>query len=389
MAAERAYQRLLGRYAGTASGPLLIVMAGIHGNEPAGVEAAGRVLARLQVEQPPARGEVVAVAGNLVALGRNERFIDKDLNRVWTPERLAALGREATDDDRVEDRQQRELVTILERLLADARGPVIFLDLHTTSADGPPFLTIGDTLRNRAFAMRFPLPVILGLEEQVDGALLEHLNNFGAVTMGVEAGQHRSAASVQRLEAVLWLALAHTGMIGNEAVPGLEARRRELADVSRSVPRVIEVRYRHSIAPGDGFRMEPGLRNFCEVRRGQVLARDNNGPIGSPEDGLILLPLYQGRGDDGFFVGREVRMFWLRLSALLRRMRVTRLIPLLPGVRRETRRPELLVVDTRIARWYSMEFFHLFGFRKLRRRGTELRVSRRVYDLAPPDRFAS
>jgi hypothetical protein len=69
-------------------------------------------------------------------------------------------------------------------------------------------------------------------------------------------------------------------------------------------------------------------------------------------------------------------------------MRVTRLIPLLPGVRRETRRPELLVVDTRIARWCAMEFFHLFGFRKLRRRGTELRVSRRVYDLAPPDRFA-
>lgn len=380
------HPRILGRYKGREDGPLVIVTAGIHGNEPAGVEAATRVLERLAEARPQARGELIALAGNLVALSRNERFIDKDLNRIWTPENVEALIARKVDGA-VEDRQQRELLEILGRLLDGARGTVIFLDLHTSSAAGPPFLTIGDTLRNRAFALRFPLPVILGLEEQVDGALLEYMNNFGAITMGVEGGHHESGESVRHHEAVLWLTLLHSGLIGEDAVPGLESRRRELAEATRSLPRIIEVRHRHSIAPGDGFRMQPGLHNFDAIRKGQLLAHDNGGPVQSPENGLVLLPLYQGQGDDGFFVGREVRMFWLRLSVLLRRLGMTALIRLLPGVRGDARRPEVLVVDTRIARWYPLDVFHLLGYRKLRRSGHELRVSRRVYDLEPPDRL--
>ena len=43
-----------------------------------------------------------------------------------------------------------------------------------------------------------------------------------------------------------------------------------------------------------------------------------------------------------------------------------------------------LVVDTRVARFYPLEFFHLFGYRKLRRNGDALVVARRNHDLKPP-----
>ena len=64
------------------------------------------------------------------------------------------------------------------------------IDLHSTSADGLPFATVGDTMRNRRFAQNLPVTILLGIEEQLDGTMLEYLNNLGAVTLGFEGGQH-------------------------------------------------------------------------------------------------------------------------------------------------------------------------------------------------------
>jgi len=380
-------KRVLGRFGNDDAGPRMIVLAGIHGNEPAGLEASRRVLAGLERERPGMTGSVIFLAGNLAAIERRSRFIDRDLNRQWTAERIsAALSDGDAAGAPAEHREQRALHETLRELISTSPGPLYFLDLHTSSAAGAPFLTVGDTLRNRNFAEGFPLPLILGLEEQVDGALLELLNNYGFITMGVEAGQHESPEASNVHEAVVWLALGASGVMGRSF--GVE-RYHKLLDRARSgLPRVVEVRRRHAIDDGDGFRMEQGYRNFQPVRAGEVLAHDRTGPIRSPEGGLILLPLYQGQGDDGFFIAREVRVFWLRVSALLRRMRARGVLRLLPGVRRDPGRPDVFVVNTRIARWYPLEIFHLFGFRKLRTTGEELTVSRRRYDLAPPARIS-
>ena len=377
--------RLLHRIEGRPGGPTVILTAAIHGNEPAGLAAATRVFTRLREDRLPVAGRLAVLVGNLGALRSGLRFLDEDLNRRWTPERVAALREGAAEGSPVaEDREQLELLDKFDELLEGSAGPYVFLDLHTSSAEGPPFLTVGDTLSNRRFARGFSLPLILGLEEQVDGALLEYLNNAGFVTVGIEAGQHQSDASVERIEAVLWLALARAGAIRQGDIPG-EARLRELLrEASRGIPPVIEVRRRHAIREQDEFRMEPGFRNFQRVRAGQLLATDREGEVKAPESGRVLLPLYQGKGNDGFFLARRVPPLWLAVSNLLRRARIGALLHLLPGVRREPGRPELLRVDTRMARWCSLGLCRVFGYRKLRRSGDLLLVSRRRHELHPP-----
>lgn len=380
--------RILGEIDGGLEGPTVLVTAGIHGNENAGVVAVERVVSRLVRERPEAHGRFVCSVGNMRALREGTRFVDVDLNREWTPAKVAALGDGTTVDlPRAEHAEQRALIDLIGDELRAARGPVFFIDMHTSSADGPPFMTVGDTLLNREFSANFPLPVILGLEEQVDGSLLEFLNNCGLVTLGIEGGQHDSDESVDRLEAMLLLALVATGFLAAAAVPDLARYRSLLAEQSEGIPRVIEVRHRHAVEPADRFRMEPGFANFVPVRRGQLLAQDEHGDVLCPEDGLILLPLYQGQGEDGFFVARRVGPFRNAVSAVLRRWRVGRMVRLLPGVRRYEKRPGVLEVNTRVARFYPLEFFHLFGYRKLRREGTHLIVTRRKHDLARPPRI--
>jgi hypothetical protein len=342
------------------------------------------VLDRLERKDMELCGRFVALAGNLKALAEKTRFLDRDLNRQWTPERLAGLDEPSVDDAEAEE--QRDVLVAVREAIKDSAGPVYFLDLHTTSAVGPPFVTVGDTLRNRSFARSFPLPLILGLEEQVDGALLEYLNNFGLITMGAEAGQHDCDGSVDRLEALLWLALRKAGLLASDADDS-HAFENVLRETSRGVPPVIEVRYRHAIVEQDEFKMLPGFDNFVPVKKGQIVAHDRNGPVSTRESGMMLLPLYQGKGEDGFFVARPVRLFWLRLSALLRHLRIGALLPCLPGVHRSGHQGLGLTVDTRIARWFPLEIFHLFGYRKIRQSGNTLVVTRRVYDSEKPDKI--
>jgi len=372
------FPRVLGQQIGERPGPTLVVVAGLHGNEPAGARAAERVAAALEHLSLPLRGEWLALAGNVAALHAGRRFLAHDLNRCWTePEVRAMLARDPAGDA-AEHTEQRELVEALGGAAARARGPLVVLDLHTTSAPSPPFLVLSDTLANRAVARLLPGTIILGLEEAIDGTLLDYLGSLGHRGVVVESGQHDETQAVAFHESFLWLAFAAAGLLDPVDVPAYAEHRRKLRAARRSAPRVVEIRYRHPVGPEDGFRMVPGFRSFQRVRRGELLAHDRRGPIPAPQDGLLLMPLYQEQGSDGFFVVRTVRPFWLRLSRVLRRLHLHVLLPLLPGVRRDPDRPDSLRVDPRVARLYTVEIFHLFGYRRRRPEGGILRFTRRT-----------
>src|SRR5689334_15905497 len=92
-AAPRQVPRCLGAVTGGAVGPTVVVIGGIHGNEPAGVLAAHLVLGELRARSAKLRGKAIALSGNRLALQHGLRFLDRDLNRNWDPadlERLAA-----------------------------------------------------------------------------------------------------------------------------------------------------------------------------------------------------------------------------------------------------------------------------------------------------------
>lgn len=364
-------ERELGRHRGSAGGPMLIAVAGIHGNEPAGIVAARRVLSRLAQGGLHFRGDFVAFAGNLRGLRRGVRYHDRDLNRAWTEERVRELREKPESAWDAEDREQSELLQAIRAAAARARGQVYLGDFHSTSAAGIPFILFGDTLRQLHFARAFPLPAILGLEEQLDGVLTEYWTQQGFVTFALEAGQHESPASVEAGEAVLWLALAQAGLLLGTP-PEVVRSAARLHELREGLPRLVEVISRRSIAPEDGFVMEPGFRNIDHAKKGQLLARDKSGEIRAPEDGMVVLPLYQGLGGDGYFWGREASALWLFASHALRLAGAPRLARLVPGVSADEK--GRLVAD--VGSPVPMALLRLLGYRRVRKVGAKLTIER-------------
>jgi len=308
--AARVWPRELAHLRGAAPGPLLVTIGGIHGNEPAGLLATERVIAALAADGAGlATGDWIALAGNRGALARGVRYVDRDLNRGWSDDALARLACDAPEarDATAEDGEQRELSAAIGAAFAAARGPIHVIDLHTTSADGYPFAVSAAAGPAYAFAAAFRVSIFLGLIERLEGALVPFLAQRGVIGVALEAGQNESHASVDRHEAALWIALADLRLVAPKEHPVAIKGARLLLETARAgLPRRIEIVGHHALTRGDGFRMEPGFANIQAVRAGTLLAHDKAGEIRAREDGIVVMPLYQGQGEDGFFLGRAV-----------------------------------------------------------------------------------
>ena len=311
--------RIIGSFGGQQSGALVLAFGALHGNEPAGVRALEEVFQMLEREVTGNTtfrffGKLVGILGNRQAFAMGQRFIEKDLNRQWTPENVRRIEHNKSTGLIAEDLEIAELLSVIHAEIQAYKPEVlILLDMHTTSAGGGIFCIPTDEKASLRLAKELQAPVILNLFEGVEGTLLRfaadgHLQagGFPKHTFGAafEAGQHDEPLSVSRSIAAVVNCLRAAGCIQPEDLPGYYEA--VLKEYSNRLPKVTRLRHVHHIRPGDGFRMRPGYVNFQPVREGEHLADDVTGPILSPDDGLMLMPLYQPKGSDGFFIVQEM-----------------------------------------------------------------------------------
>ena len=379
---------MIGQYSGKPEGPTVIILGGVHGNEPSAINAMQQVFDVLKKNTPPFRGKFIGLIGNLEALASNMRFVDQDLNRMWTPERLEALAESPLDgfDETGETREQRELFNLFQTYFQNGRFPVYVLDFHTTSSESPPFVMLADTIRNRQFGLSFKTPIILGLEELLEGTIMHFAGDRGLCTLALESGQHNDANSIRRHVAATWISLVKAGCISQANVPNYHLHQQLLAKAVIKLPKVFEVRFRYGIQNGEQFEMMPGFKNFQPIRKGNLLARNKNGNIYSHLNGYIFMPLYQTQGSDGYFIIRKVNFVWLNISKWMRKLKIEKLLPFLPGINRSKKSTAELVVNRKIARWFVIEIFHLLGYRRKRIEDNSLIVTRRKFDFYGPEK---
>ncbi len=302
-------ERVIGRYTGS-RGPLMIAVGGMHGNEPAGISAL-RILFDMLEKEPSVnpgfefRGRLVGLIGNMEAFRQRKRYLTQDLNRLWLPEYIAELTRKSPSQWHNEDRQLLGLrQTILDEIESYGPEKVVFVDLHTTSAEDGIFSIPIETPESMALGKGLHAPIVDNFSNSLSGTFMQFFNDLDLsadrVAISFESGKHDDPLSVNRAVAALVNALRFVGMVRPEDV---ESHHDEILKAyTRHLPKVVRMAYRHPIRPGDGFEMRPGYRNFSSVRKGETLAHDHNGPIVAPLSGYVLMPLYQTQGAEGFFI---------------------------------------------------------------------------------------
>jgi succinylglutamate desuccinylase len=123
----------------------LLLSVGVHGDETAPIEVLAHLLQQLSLEPQALQVDLLVAVGNLAAITQGKRFIEADLNRLFTTKRgdLATVAEAERAD---------ELMQASAAFFADALGEKWHLDLHTAirKSHYPTFAIVPDVIAPRA-----------------------------------------------------------------------------------------------------------------------------------------------------------------------------------------------------------------------------------------------
>lgn len=279
-------------FAAPRSGPHVVIIALIHGNEIGGAIALDTML---RAELRPVRGRLTLGFANIDAFGRFDpanpiasRFVDEDMNRVWDVATLDGPRRSLELD------RAREM-----RALIDTADWV--LDLHSMLWPSDPLLLCGSGARGKALALAIATPgLVVADGGHAGGRRLIDYPRFtaergDAASVLVEAGQHWQETTVGQMQASIAALLAHAGMV--EPVPARSAGAR-FAEVTRVV----------TATTGRFAFVRPFRGGEVICRRETLLAHDGTAEIRTPHDDcLLIMPsLRTGRGHTAVRLARFV-----------------------------------------------------------------------------------
>lgn len=259
-------------------GPHALVTAIVHGNEIGGAIALDRLL---RADPRPGRGRLTLAFANVAAYGRFDaqdptasRFVEEDLNRVWSAALLDGPHQS------VELRRARALRPLVEA--AD-----VLLDLHSLQQGDQPLALCGPLEKGRALARRVGRPEIVVADAgHAAGTRLRDHAAFGdpdrpEAALLVECGQHW-ARGTERVALDVTLAfLAALGMVEApvDARPAAPPPRQRLIEVTHAV--TVESPAFTFAAPYRGLEVIAAA--------GTEIARDGTRPVRTPYDDCVLV----------------------------------------------------------------------------------------------------
>jgi predicted deacylase len=261
-------------------GPDAMINAVIHGNELCGAIAVDYLMQR---DIRPTRGKLTIAFVNPEAYLRFDpahptktRFVDEDMNRVWTQERLNGA------DSSVELRRARELRPLYDRVER-------LLDIHSMGTYSDPIMLIHGLEKERRFTREIGYPAMIACGSgHVEGLRLIEYAPFNdpasdRIACLVECGQHWAKSSG---DVAIDTALHYLRALDMISAETLEEHRK--TDPVDAVT-VADVTHGYAIRTDDFFFSEnfKGLERFAKA--GAVIAVDGGEEIVTPYDDCILV----------------------------------------------------------------------------------------------------
>jgi hypothetical protein len=230
-------------------------------------------------------------------------MIDVDLNRIWLDNHKDNMH---TTEFREMISNQKMIYSYIDQHHEDQ--PVYIMDLHTTSSPRGIFAVCTNSGESKKITGGLHCPVIVNMTEQLRGSMIQYYTNHSIdnrkiTTFAFEGGQHDDEFSISRSIASMVNCMRTIGAVLSENV---ESRHDNvLRKYAEGLPKYCKITYIHRIEDGTYWKMKPGYFGFQPVQAGEVVASYLNVDVKVPHNGLILMPLYQSSGKEGFFLVNE------------------------------------------------------------------------------------
>ena len=263
----------------------VMVSALIHGNELCGAWA---LKGLLEAGVQPAQGRLTLVFANLTAFDRFDpahhdasRFVDEDLNRQWSLDRMA----DARTRERARAAELRPFVEQADWLL----------DIHSMHERAAPLLLTGMQPRNQALARAMGNPEHIVIDAgHKDGVRMRDFGRFGQAdeqapdtrSLLVECGFHGDVSSRtvahDMCARFLVASEALTQAAVDAALPGwtqISAARQWALEVTGPV-----------VARSSAFRFTEAFQGLEVIPHAGTVIGDNDGePVVTPYDDCVLV----------------------------------------------------------------------------------------------------
>lgn len=186
-------------------GPTAGLLCMTHGNERAGLQCISRLLSTLQ---NLTRGRVIVTCNNILATEQNKRFLEEDMNRVFSPQRRIA--------DSLEARRVRELLPVFDQM-------DIAIDLHSViTTPNPPSFTVipGGTDSQIQLARQIDVPYHVLYPRYVNGtgSTSDYFVEKGKACLTLEAG-FEPEIDIEKLTLNVRRYLKYAGVLDAEIPP--------------------------------------------------------------------------------------------------------------------------------------------------------------------------
>ncbi len=274
-------------FKGADSGPAVLFFGAIHGNEVCGPTAIRRVMDEISSGSiAMLRGSVTFVpVCNPKACEQHVRYTEENLNRIFRPTENPAS---------YEARLANELCPLVERC-------DIFLDLHSMTANGEPFIFIdfpSDVTRAFADILGANMAIVGWPElyarpetEQPSHDTTMYAAEKGKVGLLIECGQHDDPKAVDVAYRAIRNTLIHFGLIDGS--------------VTTTPPTIIKME-RVYFKKSDDQRFLRDWKHLQPVNKGEALFTDETGSeVVSPLDGYVIMPKEIAKvGEEWMYLGR-------------------------------------------------------------------------------------
>ncbi len=277
---------------GKSDGPKVVIIASIHGNEPAGM-AAYALLKRYFIDEGNelVKGEIRLLKGNIKAREKGVRFLKYDLNRMFFDEYPQGI-----DQNSYEYQRAQEIKKTIE-------GANYILDLHSTTSESEPFSILADRHANYSDAI-MNIPVAFtsdGWGSFLKGPLMNWVIPRGMEYVAVECGMNDTKSADETARKVAMAFLNSLGMSNFNIQFDRPKKHLKLLDC-------ISVEdYKSYYYPEGHFA------SFDKLEANQLIAKDAKREYRAPNmDNLVIImpgseeSIRQGVNKDAYFLGQFV-----------------------------------------------------------------------------------